>query len=542
MSIRKNGKLYFRLVISFVIMMVVMSLVVAVTALLTSATRAFDTYNKLAEQYGEYVSELVGSGDRIDEWIIEGTDDYYDAIHEECLHTREIFDSVEDLYVYYPTRDKNGNILNDMTIIVDTPNEQSNEYEFGYHFGKSKAYETILKVFETRETVTHDKIENDGGKMILAVFSPIKYSDGRVAAVAGVEIEIARVIERIIMESIYIASIADMGIIAFAVFLILYLRSGVIRPLKALSVHMNRFVSDEGVLVYEPITEIHTNDEIEQMADDFNALAKRIIDYTDHLEVQTTVAERRRVDLDVASQIRSVVSSEINYPAFPERTDFDLCASLGHTLYNRCSFCNYFFTDTNHLFVVLGESLGEGLAAMIFTVLAISYIKSFAKMGFGPGKIAAETNNQLCSKEKKDRGLTIGAVIADIDLKTGVMRYVNAGMPPILIKKPGEDFRFDKAKLPFSLGQMRGLSFEQSTLSLYQGSTLLFTSFGISEMCDPSGSKYTMERLRDSVNRISGNVYALDETISELEAELEKFRNDTPVSMDTAVLGFRYFG
>ena len=328
----------------------------------------------------------------------------------------------------------------------------------------------------------------------------------------------------------------------FAVVVYLFIRKSVVQPVGIISRHMNRFVSNEGSLEYEPITEIFTRDEIEQIADDFNSLATRTIDYTRNLAAKSTEEERLRVDLDVASQIRKVVSSETAYPAFPERRDFDLCASLRHTTYNKCSFCNYFFTDTNRLIIVIGESLGNSLASMIFSVLSVSYIKCFAKMGFEPAKIASETNNQLCSIEKKDSGLTVGAIIAEIDLKSGTMKYVNAGMPPMLIKKPGENFVLAKADLPFSLGQMRGVSFEQNTVQLYQGSTVLLTSFGVSEMGDPDGNKYGFEKLIDVMNRITGSVYDLDKTIAELESDLEKFRSDSPTAFDTAILGFRYFG
>lgn len=123
--------------------------------------------------------------------------------------------------------------------------------------------------------------------------------------------------------------------------------------------------------------------------------------YTENLEIKTAEEQRLRLDLDVAGQIRQAISSETTYPAFPERTDFDLCASMKHTIYNKCSFCNYFFTDTDRLFIVVGESLGNTLASMIFSILALSSIRSYAKIGLTPYQIAAETNNQLCSTEKK---------------------------------------------------------------------------------------------------------------------------------------------
>ena len=115
-------------------------------------------------------------------------------------------------------------------------------------------------------------------------------------------------------------------------------------------------------------------------------------------------------------------------------------------------------------------------------------------------------------------------------------------MPPLLIKNPGERFALDKASLPFSLGQMPGVAFKQSTLNLSQGSTVLFTSYGVSETVGSSGSDYSIQRLLKNVNDITGGVYELDKIIQGVEDDLEKFRDGTPVKNDTAILGFRYFG
>lgn len=477
----------------------------------------------------------------IDNWLRNGADDHYYEAEDRLMLDREI-NGLSDIFVYRAGRGANGVLLNNFTVIFDLPDENGFCYPLGYEIGASKAFDTLKKVYETGVTEVVDGNALNSDSSVLVAFSPVMDLEGKVCAIIGAEYDIRHIVWAVLGDNYFLLINTILNFLMIFIAIYIFLRRSIVKPIGLISKHVNKFVSDENALVYEPITEIKTKDEIEQIADDFNSLAKRTIEYTKNLEAKTTEEERLRVDLDVASQIRSVVSSENTYPAFPERTDFDLCASLKHTKYNKCSFCNYFFTDTNHLFIVIGESLGDSLASMIFSVLSLSYIKCFAKMGFDPYKIAVETNNQLCSIEKKDAGLTVGAVIADIDLKNGDLRYVNAGMPPMLIKKPGESFELAKADLPFSLGQMRGVSFEENSIRLYQGSTVLFTSFGITEMSGPSGDKYGFDRLIGTMNRITGNVSGLDTTIKELENDIESFRGDTPVSLDTAVLGFRYYG
>ena len=439
-------------------------------------------------------------GVNIDRWLEYGPDVHYDICLNRFVKFRDNY-GLNDVFFYKAQQNGNGELVNNMTIVFDVPDYDDKQYQLGEEYGASQAFETIKKVYETRETQIVDRLVANSSGFVLVVFEPVKYADGTVCAVAGVETDIKSIVWRVFAENYFIIIDSVANFIVFGVVIFIFLRLSIVKPVHIISGHMNQFVSNEENLSFTPITEIHTNDEIQQIADDFNALAQRTIDYTKNLAVKTSTQERLRVDYDVANQMRKVISSELSYPAFPERSDFDLCASLNHTKYNKCSFCNYFFTDTNRLVIVVGESLGDNLASMIFSVLSVSYIKCFSIMGFDPFKIASETNNQLCSIEKKDKGLTVAAIIADIDLKTGVMRYVNAGMPPILIKKPGENFALAKAELPFTLGQMRGVSFEQNTLQLNQGSVFFLTSFGVTEMNDPKGNKYGFERLTNVMNR-----------------------------------------
>ena len=497
----------------------------------SGAKRFLDSYS---------YEELSKGCDSIDRWLNEGEDGDYKKINDNLNKLRSSLD-VSELFVYKAETDSSGAIQNDFVMVFDA-RASGKAFSRGDNFGKSAAFNTVNKVYQTGEAQLEDSSGNNKTRFMLVAYSPVKDEAGKVCAIAGAEVSLKSIMASVFKDNWFMLldEAVDFLLLAFA--LAFFIKKSIITPVDTLSKHMRNFVSDESGLEYTPINEIKTNDELEQMCDDFNALAERIVDYTKDIQEKTAEQEHIKADLDVASQIRSIISGKTSYPAFPERTDFDLCLSMKHTINNKCSFANYFFVDTNRLYIVIGEALGSNLASIIFSALSLSYIKSTAKMGLEPYRVASEVNNNLCSIEKKDRGLTIGAVIAEIDLKQGVMRYVNAGMPPLLIKNPGESFALDKASLPFSLGQMHGVAFQQSTLSLSQGSTVLFTSYGVSETVGSTGSDYSMQKLLKNVNEITGGVYELDKIIQGVEEDLEKFRGDAPVKNDTAILGFRYFG
>ena len=511
----------------------------------SETVRSDINYEQIIDLDVRRLGELMGSygngGENIDSWLADGPDEYFEMTYLGMYSIRQL-SNIKSLCLYKAVVDDNGELLNDLFVVMDFEDGDEAKHDLGYELGETSLFDVIKKVYETGETLVEEgKTYTNSGISFYAV-APVEYSDGSVAGVAIAEKTFRQILLEVVQHHSIVLIVSAVSLILFSLAVILFMKISIVNPVNILSKYIREFVADENALTYKPITEIHTNDELQGIADDFNSLAQRVIDYTRNLEVKTSEEERLRIDLDVASQIRGTVSTETTYPAFPERTDMDLCSSLKHTTFNRCSYSNYFFSDTNRICILFGESLGDDLASMIFSILAVTYIKSFTKMGFSPSKAAFEVNNQLCSIAKKDRGLTSAVVIAEIDLKTGIMKYVNAGMPPLLIKRAGEEFMLDKANVPFNLGQMRGISFEENTIRLTQGNTVMFTSFGVSQMSDENGSVYTMERLVNTVNSISGEVYALDETISRLEAELDRFRGSAPVTRDTAIVGFRYFG
>ena len=375
-----------------------------------------------------------------------------------------------------------------------------------------------------------------------AFYHMVDLPDGTVYAIVCTEISDKRVLRTALRTSLQIVLWSLIIITVCMLIFIWFVNRDVIKPILRLSEHMQRFVGDETHLNYIPFTGIKTHDEIESMAENFNKMAQAILAYTKKVEKKAVEQERIRADLDVTRQIRASVSSEMLYPAFPERNDFDLCASIKNTVNNRFSFCNYFLTDEEHLFIVIGESVGSGLPAMMLSALASTNVHCFAKMGYSPYRIAVETNNVLCNLEKHDNGMTVGMLIAQIDLLSGELKYVSAGMPPLLVKRTGEEFVPEDTPIQFNVGEMRGVSFTEQTIQLCQGNMLVFTSEGVPEMKNESGSIYSEAKLTWTLNEISAHTYELDRMVFELEESLEKFRGTREPDTDTAVAVFRYFG
>ena len=492
---------------------------------------------------GKYVDQIVDA-DMIDNWLANGEDDTYRLTRKDLEGVTKEFE-LSYLFVYRPVSDENNKIKNEVIYLFDINHEKISSgrmYDLGEHGYDLREYEEFKKVFETGEIQTTTVLSTESGEAMLTSLVPLRLENGEIYGIVGVCRQMGNIYGVATTSSVFLILAFETVIVVFGVLILIYIHRKVIKPVNILSKHMNSFVSGGSEFRFEPVTEIKTRDEIETMAEDFNTMADSILRYTGDLRRITADKERLRTELDVAGNIRSAVSADMSVPAFSDRSDFELYSSLKNTVYNSCSFCNYFMTDEDHLLIVMGESVGKTLPSMLMSMLASTSICAFARVGEEPYKIAYETNNSLCGFERNDIGMTVSALIVSIDLARGEMKYVNAGMPPLIIKRTGEGYAAEEEVIQFNLGEMHGVSFAQKTVRLNQGNVILLTSYGVQEMKDPGGEKFTFARLLNDINDISGKDYALQDMIGGLEGRLDSFRRGTQSELDTTILGFRYLG
>ena len=540
---KKYRQLNVKISFLFLVLLILVALLVGESVYHLSYSRSIESNKDLLTVCGMYSADIINPT-LADKWLSRGPDEAYRITEKDLLSIKQDF-ALSDLFIYKPLVDEDGELKNEATFIFDIMADGEtvgSKMELGQKESGLIEYELLKKVYESGQPEVYEGFKPKQREELFVVFVPMKLDNGEIYAIVGVTCPMEKVKTSAQGVSITMVSLFAAIIIIFAAVIILFIKRSIIKPVKILSDRMNNFVSGENKLHYVPITEIHTRDEIEQMSDNFNSMASSIVKYTNDLEVATAAHERMRAELDVAGSIRSAVSADNTYPVFAERSDFELFASLKNTVYNSCSFCDYIMTAENHLYIVVGESVGKTLPALLMSMLASASIRCLAEMGVEPYRIAAKTNDHLCGFERNDKSMTVCALIVDIDLDDGTMRYINAGMPPMLIKFVGEPYRSEEDSIQYNLGEMRSVSFEQKTVQLHQGNTIILTSHGVAEMKNSDGENFSRKRIEYEVNRIASQKYCLEDMIAELEFKLDSFRCSRPNELDTTIVGFRYFG
>ena len=85
---------------------------------------------------------------------------------------------------------------------------------------------------------------------------------------------------------------------------------------------------------------------------------------------------------------------------------------------------------------------------------------------------------------------------AQLDPTTGQMVYVNAGHNPPLLYRADQDVLIELTRTGMALGLFDCIDFEQATIQLDPGDTILFYTDGVSEAMDVDHREFGEERLR----------------------------------------------
>ncbi|MBO6005091.1 MAG: HAMP domain-containing protein, partial [Verrucomicrobia bacterium] len=114
---------------------------------------------------------------------------------------------------------------------------------------------------------------------------------------------------------------------------------------------------------------ITTGDEIEQLANSFNSMTDELKTYIENLSRVTAEKERVAAELSVATSIQAGMLPNI-FPAYPERKEFDIFASMTPAKEVGGDFYDFYLIDKNHLAITIADVSGKGVPAALFMVVA----------------------------------------------------------------------------------------------------------------------------------------------------------------------------
>ena len=258
---------------------------------------------------------------------------------------------------------------------------------------------------------------------------------------------------------------------------------------------------------------------------------------TERYEKQQKEKERLDTELTMATRIQAETLPNI-FPAFPERDDFNIYASMTPAKEVGGDFYDFFLLDDTHLGIVMADVSGKGVPAALFMMVSKILIQNIAMMGNKPAEVLKFVNNQLCTNNHEDMFVTVW--YGCLDLETGTLEAANAGHEYPILKNADGSFELIKDKHGIVIGAMEGAKYRSYELQMTPGSKLFIYTDGVPEATNASNELFGTERLVHAL-RMSENKAPKD-IITHVDFIIKDFVKDAPQFDDLTMLCLEYTG
>ena len=487
-------------------------------------------YMEIANGIAEYAA-LSMDPETLEQYLETKTaDEAYNSTREQLQHTAD----AEDCSVIYVAKVHTDTKEREYIYNVVSKASGFSPYEIG---SRDTVNDEFLKVYDSilkGETQLHNFMYSRKG-YTTSVY-PVEDADSGVVAIVGVVKNMDLLTSAKNSYICQIILIEALIAILSGVVWVVYMRRRIVVPVQQLSeaaLNMVEHLEDGN----SPELVVKHEDELRELADSFATMYREVGAYIAKLETVTAEKERIGAELDVAAKIQSSMLPCI-FPAFPDRTEFDIYATMDPAKEVGGDFYDFFMVDADHLAFVVADVSGKGVPAALFMVIGKTLIKDHTGLHDDLGEVFTEVNNILCASNSEEMFIT--AFEGVLNLKTGELRYVNAGHEiPFLCRKGGV-FEPYKVRAGFVLAGMQGIRYRAGSIQLEPGDKVFQYSDGIPEAINSEKAPYGMKRLESVLAKNSEK--APSELLPLVKADVDAFVGDADQFDDITMLCIEFKG
>ena len=256
-------------------------------------------------------------------------------------------------------------------------------------------------------------------------------------------------------------------------------------------------------------------------------------------ERQALALEKERISAELSLAARIQASSlPKEFPPFPERTEFDVYASMAPAKEVGGDMYDFFLIDEDHLGLVIGDVTGKGIPAALFMMVAASLIRNAAMSGVGPAKALQTVNAQICARNPEEMFVTVWLGV--LEISTGRLTAANAGHEYPALKKADGHFEVFKDRHGFVIGGMEGLRYREYDLQLEPGSKLFVYTDGLPEATNAGEELMGTDRMLAALQACEEG--SPKEIILNVNQAVQQFVGTAPQFDDLTMLCLQYNG
>ena len=324
-------------------------------------------------------------------------------------------------------------------------------------------------------------------------------------------------------------------VVVLTVTVAVILSKRIVKPLEAITARVRSLGGED--LQFQMEDTFRTGDEIEVLAESFAMLSGKTLEYISTVRQVTAEKERIGAELSLATRIQADMLPTI-YPAFPDRPEFDIFASMAPAKEVGGDFYDFFLVDDDHLCVFIADVSGKGVPAALFMMASMIILANNAQMGKSPAQILNDTNSAICANNREEMFVTVWMGI--LEISTGKLTAANAGHEYPITKLPGGKYELLKDKHGFVIGGMNGARYKEYELQLTPGSKLFLYTDGVPEATSGDKELFGTERMLEALNA-SPDV-SPKETLEGMRKAVDGFVLDAEQFDDLTMVCLEYTG
>lgn len=244
-----------------------------------------------------------------------------------------------------------------------------------------------------------------------------------------------------------------------------------------------------------------------------------------------------QAELTMATDIQAGLLPSI-FPAFPDRPEFEIFASMDPAKEVGGDFYDFFMIDDDHLGLVIADVSGKGVPAALFMMSSKILINDHALMGGTPADIISKVNKQIKATNKANMFVTVWLAI--LEISTGKLTTVNAGHEYPMINTEGH-YELVKDKHGAAVGVFPKAKFVNNEMILKKGDCIFVYTDGVAEATNANNELFGTDRTLEALNAMPEGASQQD-VLKGVRNAVDEFVKGAPQFDDLTMLGIRYNG
>ncbi len=247
-----------------------------------------------------------------------------------------------------------------------------------------------------------------------------------------------------------------------------------------------------------------------QLASLYGDLQKKVDEQVEELEHEALQRERIEQELRVAREIQLAFlpKESPNLPDWQVEAYYQPARTVGGDFYDYIDFPG----KDNYQGIVVGDVSGEGVPAALVMCATRSMMRVAAQRQDSPGEVLAAVNEMLYRDIPPNMFVT--CLYAILDIESGRLVYANAGHNLPYLRTGDTVSELRATGMP--LGSMPGMTYEEKSVTLAPGDSVLFHSDGLVEAHNAEREMFGFPQLMGLVENLPGGAQLIDLLVAEL--------------------------